>query len=411
MRVLINIREVSMSKIIRCLLVLIHVTVSYPALATPGDFSQLLEKLKQHPEIQAYAARAEARQQYAKGELGLPDPMINMQIQDYPIGASMSSDAEERMIGFRQEIPRMAVREARSGKTKAEAQKTQLMAAYAFSSMKAKLITALATWQSLKKQEKLLNEQAGLFRSEKTSIKGRIAAHQANTSQFSLVEADSAELAITRAEIKEEKHDVSTMLINMVGETPDIAPPVMTLSAWDGNPDKTYPVKVAAEDIAMAQKEVATREAEFGPNFEVQANYGRMNNGDNAGTFMVGVSIPLWASENQRPKLAGAQAELRSSRLDQETIRRAVIKKLDHLKAQVETSNQKIELIKIKNTHLKASAKSITREYEAGKADLAMYLKTRRDALSARIALAQEHAKNVALIAEFNRYIIDGEQP
>jgi len=66
----------------------------------------------------------------------------------------------------------------------------------------------------------------------------------------------------------------------------------------------------------------------------------------------------------------------------------------------------KLDLLKTKNAHLAENAKAIAREYEAGKADMAMYLKARRDALSVRITLAQERAKHTSLIADFNHYII-----
>ena len=375
-----------------------------------GGFPRLLEKLRQHPEIASYDAKAESLQHYSKGELGLPDPMLNAQVQNYPIGTSTSSDFEEKMIGFKQEIPAFGTRGAKSEKVQAEAHKTKLAADYTFATMKAKLITVLATWRRIKEQEKLLDEQASLFVSERTSIKGRIAANQSGISQLSLNQADSAEIKIMRAELDEEKHEVMAMLTNMVGETPDVELPPIELAAWDHDADKTYPVKIAAEDITMARKEVDVSEAEFGPHFSVEADYGRFNNRDNAGTIMVGVSIPLWASESQRPKLAGAKAALHSSELDQDTIKREVIEKLDHLKAQIDTSAQKIELLKTKNSHLGAAASALTREYEAGKADFATYLKATRDALSARISLAQERAKQIALIADFNHYIVQGEQ-
>ncbi len=371
-----------------------------------GSFTRLLEKLRQHPEIASLQAKAESSEHYAKGELGLPDPMLFVEEQDYPIGSSMSRNQEEKMVGFKQSIPAFGTRSAKSKKVQADAHKQQLAADYAFATMKAKLITVLATWQRIKEQEKLLDSQAALFSSERTSIKGRIAANQAGGSQLSMSQAESTEVQIMRTELDEEKHEVMAMLTNMVGETPDIEMPPVTLVAWDHDPNKTYPVAIGSKDIEMARKDVDTREAEFGPSFEVQANYGRMYGGDKASTIMVGLSIPLWASESQRPKLKGAKAALHSAELDQDTVKRNVIEKLDHLQAQIDTSSKKIELLKTKNTHLEASAKALTREYEAGKGDLAMYLKAKRDALSARISLAQEHARHTALVADFNHYLI-----
>lgn len=369
-------------------------------------FEGLLEKLKQHPEIASYESKATSLQHYAEGELGLPDPMLFVQQQDFPIGASTSQMQEERMIGFKQEIPLFGIRETKSEKMKTEAHKTKLTGEYAFVTMKAKLIAVLANWQSIKEQQKLLDEQGKLFASEKSSITGRIAADQSNVSQLSASQADSTEIDIMRAELMEQEHEVQAMLMNMVGEAPDIEPPPVAVVVWDHDPDKTYPVKIAAEDITIADKEVDIRDAEFNPRLEVQASYGQMNNGDNAGSIMLGVTIPLWSAQSQAPRLEGAKAALYSSKLDQNNMRRGVIQKLDHLKAQIDTSEQKIALLQTKNTQLEAAASALTREYEAGKADLAAILKSRRDALSVRLTLAQERAKRIALIADFNHYVI-----
>lgn len=374
-------------------------------------FARLLEKLKQHPEIQSYASRADASQHYAEGELGLPDPMLFVEQQNYPIGSSTSQAQEMTSIGFKQEIPAFGTRGAKSEKMQAEAHKTKLGQDYAFAAMKAKLIAVLADWRAIREQEKLLDEQASLFASERTSIKGRISADQSGVSQLSMSKADSTDVRLMRADLDEKKHGVMDMLTNMVGEATYVEPPPVKPVAWDNDPDKTYPVRIAAEDITMARKEVDMRDAEFGPHFEVQAGYGRMNNGDNAGTVMVGLSIPLWESESQRPKLEGAQAALHSSELDRDTVRRNTAERLSHLRAMIDISAQKIALLETKDADLGASAKALTREYEAGKANLTMILKARRDALSSRISLAQERARHTALIADFNHYIIgDGHE-
>jgi outer membrane protein, heavy metal efflux system len=374
-----------------------------------GTLTRLEEKLRQHPEIAAYANRAEASGHYAKGELGLPDPMLFIQEQDYPIGNSMSRDQEQKMIGFKQTIPAFGTRGAKSERVGLESRKNRLLGDYAFAAMKAKMITALANLERIEEQEKLLDSQAALFGSERTSLKGRIAANQVGISQLSMSQADSTDIEIMRAELVEEKHEMMLMLTNMLGETPEVTLLPVEMAAWEQDAAQTYPVVIAAADIDMARKDVDLRESEFNPNFEVQANYGRMNGGDNAGTIMVGLSIPLWASESQRPRLEGAKASVRAAESDQESIKRQTIEKLNHLKAQVETSSRKIELLKRKESLLGASSGAQTREYEAGKADFAMPLKTRRDMLSVRYQLAAERAKHTALVADFNRYIIQGD--
>lgn len=398
-------------------IMLVIASIAFPAKAEippgpgmqTGGFDRLLDKLRQHPEIAAYAQRAEASGSYAEGELGLPDPMLNVQVQDHPIGASSSSSSEEKVIGFRQEIPAFGVRGAKSEKGQAESRKNRLLGEYAFAAMKAKLIVALANRQRIGEQEKILDQQAALFNSERTSLKGRISANQTGASQLSLSQANSAEVEIMRAGLMEEKHEAEAMLTNMLGEVLDVLPPSVDMASWGSNPDRSYPVKIAGEDVAMAQKDIDLREAEFGPHFEVRADYGQFNNGDNAVTAMVGVSIPIWTAASQGPRLSGAKAALSSATLDQDMVRRDTVQKLSHLKAQIDASFRKIELLKRKESLLSASSGAQIREYEAGKADFVMPLKTQREALSVRYQLAAERAKHTALIADFNHYIIEGE--
>lgn len=375
-----------------------------------GRFALLLEKLKQHPEIQAYVSRAESSRYNATGELGLPDPMLFIQEQDYPIGTSMSRDQEQKMIGFKQVIPAFGTRGAKSDRLGVESRKNKLLGDYAYAAMKSQFINSIANLARIEEQEKLLAQQALLFGSERTSLKGRIAANQATQSQLVLSEADSTDIQLMGADLGEEKHEIMAMLDNMVGETPDIPLPAIDKVAWDRDVENTYPVRIAAQDIVMARKDVDLRESEFNPNFEVQASYGRMNGGDNAGTVMVGMSIPLWAAQNQQPKLSGAQSGLRAAESDQENIKRQTLQKLTHLEAQIDASDRKIELLQHKESFLNASRGAQTREYEAGKSDLSMPLKTRRDMVSVRYQLAAERAKRTALIADFNHYFIEGEK-
>ena len=70
------------------------------------------------------------------------------------------------------------------------------------------------------------------------------------------------------------------------------------------------------------------------------------------------------------------------------------------------SATQKIELPEIRNIYPGAAASALTCKYEAGKAGLAMVLKAKRGALSARISLAQERAEHSALVADFNHYIV-----
>lgn len=396
------------------MIALVLISASLPAQAEEAKtesmsehhmLGQLEEKLRQHPEITAYASRVEASGNYAKGELGLPDPMIFFEQNDYNTKSVFSSG--DSMIGFTQEIPRLGLREGRSEKIIAESRKHRLLQDYAFATMRAKMIEVLAKQQKIKDLRGILKEQEKLLKTQQESLKGSIAANRAEFSTLSMTEADMSEIGIMLAELEEEQHEAEAMLVNMLDSVPDMTLPTIEMVAWDNDPTKTYPVAISGSDIDMAQKDVEIREAEYGPNFEIKASAGRFNDsGENGGSLMLGVSIPLWASENQKPKLQGAKASLSAAELDRDAIKREVTQKLTHLKAQIDTSAKKLTLLGQKEALLKAAASATSREYESGKADFSMILKAKREAFSVRAQAATEQAKHTALIADFNRYIV-----
>lgn len=378
-----------------------------PTKPPPANFNALVARLRDHPEVQAYVEKAESQRLYGDGERGLPDPMLMLGVQDYAFGRSMSRDQQQKMIGFRQEIPRTSVREAKVARGHAESQKTRLTADYALAAMKARLVTALAELQRIKTQQKIYKQQEALSNAERRSLAGRVDANQGGVGPLSLQQAELTEIALDVTDLHEQEHEMEAMLVNMLGETTSVVPPEIKPSAWDGDVGNTYPVKIVGQDVAMSREEIKQREGEFGPNFQVQANYSRMYGGDNAGTITLGVSVPLWASASQKPKLAGAKAGLRAAESDLDGAKRQTTERLTHLQAQIETSTKKIELLKSKQNSLDQSAGAMLREYEAGKADMPSVLKAKRVALDVRATMAAEKAKRISLIADFNRYFIE----
>ncbi|GIW86376.1 MAG: hypothetical protein KatS3mg108_0700 [Isosphaeraceae bacterium] len=378
-----------------------------PKKQEPAAFSRLVERLRDHPEVRAYVEKAETQRLYGDGEAGLPDPMLMLGVQDYALGPSMSRDQQQKMFGIRQEIPRLSVREAKVARGHAESQKTRLMADYAFAAMRARLIAALAELQRIKEQEKIYRQQDRLFEAERLVLAGRVSANQGGTGDLSMQQADRTEVALNVSELGEQGHEIEAMLINMLGEPANAAPPEIKPVAWESDVGNTYPVRISGQDIAVAEQEIKQREGEFGPNLLVQSNYARMYGGDNAATITVGVSVPLWASASQKPKLSAAKAGLRAAEADLGGVERQTTQRLSYLRAQIETSTQKLKILKTKQDSLEQAAGAALREYEGGKAELPSVLKAKRDALGVRATMAAERAKRTALIADFNRYFIE----
>lgn len=389
------------------LLSLLFVSMSTPAMAQ--GFDALLERLRLHPEIVAYVDKANAAGHAAEGETGLPDPMLFFEEKDLPIGSSTSQGEQQQMIGFSQDIPAFGTRGAKEDRMQAESGKNKILADYAFAAMKARLITTLADIKKVKALETIAREQQGLSGVSAASIKGRIAANQATPADAAMTDNDSVDAALKLTDLAEERRNLENMLTNMLGDGAAIDPPVITPVAWNGDAEKTYPLILAQSDIRMAQADQDLREAEYGPALALETGVTRMDNGDQAATARIGLTVPLWAASSQTPKLESAKASLSAAERMRDSVRRDTIQKLANLKTQIDISARRKELLKHKEVLLQKAVSAATRQYEAGKTDLAAILKIKREKLEARAAYVNEEARHIGYIAEFNHYFIQGE--
>ena len=122
----------------KLLYILTLVLFAAAAPAQAQTFEGLLEKLKNHPQVDAILAESERQGELAEGELGLPDPTVSLGVNNLPTD-SFAFDTERmtsKVIEFNQEIPSYSLRKARAGMREAESDKQRLMAAYAEAQLK-----------------------------------------------------------------------------------------------------------------------------------------------------------------------------------------------------------------------------------------------------------------------------------
>ena len=98
--------------------------------AFASSFEEYVQRLGEHPQVESILAESEASKAQAQGELGLPDPMVMIGVDNVPI----SDPAFDRflptskVIGFSQAIPNPALRGAKSEKLEQMSEKQKLMA-------------------------------------------------------------------------------------------------------------------------------------------------------------------------------------------------------------------------------------------------------------------------------------------
>ena len=136
-------------------------------------FEAYVQRLSQHPQVESILAGSEALRSQAQGELGLPDPMFMIGMDNMPI----SDPAFDRflptskVIGFSQAIPNPAAREAKSERYEQMSEKQKLIADYTNARLRFMLISKLAEYES--EARKLAIKEAKLKAEDYVSVLGQ----------------------------------------------------------------------------------------------------------------------------------------------------------------------------------------------------------------------------------------------
>tara|TARA_R110002124_G_scaffold266813_2_gene433828 strand:- start:18096 stop:19331 length:1236 start_codon:yes stop_codon:yes gene_type:complete len=383
--------------------------------ANATSFEGYVQRLSEHPQVGSILAESEASKAQAQGALGLPDPMFMLGVDNVPI----SDPAFDRflptskVIGFSQAIPNPALRGARSEKLEQMSEKQKLRADYTQARLRFMLISKLAEYESVKTQQKLIKTQLGHYRALEETFKGQIESGRSVYQRFSEVDVERAEAERKLNDLEAQHTTIEAEFIRLIGEVPRIAMPEQADTKWDKNPNALYAVLIAAEDIDIAKKDVGIADAAFLPNFGVNAVYKQREDGENS-TFDGGdwfsvqaqVSIPLWASNNQKPKLKAAKDRQRSAIFAYDDASRIWIKQMAAIESVRDAAGKNVNVLKDKDWAMKSKIDAVQRNYEAGTEDLDRVLLAKIDRLNIQAQLAQVKAAHAFKTAEFNSNII-----
>ncbi len=386
-----------------------------PAFAT--SFEEYAQRLAEHPQVMSILSRSEVLQEQAQGELGLPDPMFMFGIDNIPVSDPAFDRflPSSKVIGFNQKIPNPALLQAKSNKFEQLSEKQQLIANYTTQRLQFMLITKLAEHRAAKTQINLIKKQLGFYHELEDTFKGQIEAGRSVYQRFSEVDVERAEAERKLNDLEAKLTSIEADFIRLVGETPDVEPPEIKEIKWNNNLDTIYPVLISEQDIDIAKKDVGIANAAFLPNFGVNAVYKQREDGQNNSysgddwfSLQAQITIPLWASKNQKPKLQAAKSKERSAQFAHDDIRRLWTQKMIALQSTRDAAAKNVMVLQDKDHAMTHKIKAAQRNYEAGTEDLDRVLLAKIDRLNIQAQLAQVKAIHASKAAEFNSNIING---
>ncbi len=379
------------------------------AFAEPLTFNAALERTAaEAPSLRGRAAGVSAAQAAAIAADRLPDPTLDVGIQDFPVtgpdaGRLNRDNFTMQKIGISQQFINPAKRHARAARASADVGIAEADARV--EARNVRLQTALA-WIDLYYAERRLKQLTLLDASLgdlQSTVSARLASGSARPSQA--LEPDQLRAAVNdrRAELSANVAKARAMLARFTGDpNPEVAgaPPelmvdrTMLLAAVAALPS----LRAMDAQTVAADADTQLARADKRPDWKVSAFYGRRepNYGD---LVSVGVSIdlPFFSKRRQDPRIAAAASEAERARFDRMAAEREVLASLegdlaDHLMHHQRLENARNTLVPL----TKRRAELDMASYAAGKLDLG-------SALLSSLALAEAEIDALAREADVAR--------
>jgi outer membrane protein TolC len=376
-------------------------------------YAALLSRLEQHPALEAVRQQVIEQQEAADGAGSLPDPMLMFGINNYPADGEGGFDRfamTSKSVGIVQQIPNSGIRAASVAARQHLSAKAGIAVAFTHQQLVAALNTALAGRTRVTHQRDLINRDIKLLKQEAAYWDGRLRSGDSALDERSRVEAELAQAEARLATLQAEDVQFVEELQRLIQRTDDVTLPPMLPLPWP-NTESVYPVLLAEKDVQVARANVEGAESAFNPNYQVGLSYAQRENSGNfdGGDFVsaqLGVSIPLWASWSQAPKLRSAQAGVSRAQALLGDIESQWRQKLATQFAKVRETEATQKALREKEKSIETQISSLRSAYESdGRLDILIAAK--RSLLGLQIQLVELEARYVGQVSSYNAFFLN----
>lgn len=389
-----------------------------PPAASAAGFEDLAGRLGEHPSVAALSEQAKSSEDLARAARGLPDPMLSFSVNNVPV-TDPAFDRflpSNKAVGIEQQIPNAGVRRARSERERTRGRRFDLLASYQLSRLRADLIGVLADIARIERQRDQARKQRKLYDEMERILRGELEAGRPIYFRLSEIDVERANVDRRLNDLRNERAAAEAALVRLVGEAAAVPPPGVTLRRWNGNPQTLYPVRIAETDIGMAAAGVREGKAAFGPDIGLRLQYQQREDGisdsglpfagDDWFSAGISVSVPLWAGQNQAPRLRAARARESAARSSRHAVLRQAREQLTALYSAHDSAARNIEILGAKEQSLRELIASAKRNYEAGRGTLLPVLDGEIGLLILRSQVEEERARHLKTAARANSYLV-----
>ncbi len=351
-------------------------------------------------ELRAKDASAQAATELAIEASQLPDPMLQLSLDNMPLNGSMAYSLNEdfmtmRSIGISQTFTSEAKRRAREQVFERQVEKAHAAKALSLTEILKNTSQAWLASYYLQKMQALLTSQKHEATLQVKAAEAAYRGGRGSQSDIFLARTAVAEIQDRIHQIKANLNNAKTTLARWVGDTTNVIlenAPDITQSAFDRQHlhhlIKEHPdiaLMMAEEDVAMAQAKAARQEKHVDWTWSLMYSERGSNFSD---MISLGVSVPLqWNQENRQDRVVAASlAKAEQLRLEREEMTREHLAETErwlttwqsNLERLRDYENALIPLV----IHRSEAALS---EYRGGRGELADVLNARKMEIATRI--------------------------
>lgn len=381
--------------------------------ALAQSFAELEARLADHPSLAALTYRADASRERSVAATSLPDPVVSVGINNFPIFDPSFSEflPTNKAVGVRQDFPNRAGRDARSGEARAMAEQTDRIQDAQLATLRGELIALLHEKSRIARQRVLAGERNAKYDELTEVAQSEIDAGRPAVFRLAEIEAERTGVSRVLIDLDRQEAEINARLIDLVGLVPATpAPPVASID-WSGDAMAFHTVRVADAGLRVADYSIDGAEAAWRPNWGAQLTYQQRESGANfAGddwvSGMVTFTVPLWAESSQEPRLRAARADRASAEMRYQAAARSAAARYAAEAAAWRAAEDNIAVLKRNIAAVDDEIASQLIIYESGVGDYAPIIDGELAILKLRADIAAEEARRAAAIARMNALLV-----
>lgn len=383
----------------------------------PMTMDQIEAKLRQHPSLESLSFTALANRERANAALGLPDPIVSLQLNNFPVLSPSFTEylPTNRAVGIRQAFPSRAERNAKSTKSLRNADQVDAERNYQFDRLRGRVLALLIGRAALDEQRTIAAARDAKYDELTEIIDIEINAGRPLVFRLAQVDVERSEVSRTLADLNMQREVIDAQLIELLGTVPQVTLPEMRRTPWPDNALSLHAVRVADAGVEIASADIDIAEADFKPDWGANITYqqresgkGPRSNFDGDDWVSGGVSftIPLWASKKQEPALRAAKADLSAARARRSSVARQIRSEWRRLEARADVAVENINILEtqIAATNEQTDAQLIS--YESGQGDYSAIIDSEIAVFRLQADMIKEGVRRDQTIAIMNSLLV-----